>query len=117
MLLAPGEKVAVAHRRLFADDKHRWFIGAVDAYEHGLARVTGYTWVQDAFAGAFVRKDRPTTKLISLFSGGLLVYVLPGSSRAEDLRFESQRDGTIWLSDGDDFRMDMTEGQHERSSG
>jgi hypothetical protein len=117
MLLAPGDKLAVAHRRLFAEDKLRWFIGAVDAYEQGIVRVTGYTWVQDVFAGAFVRKDRPTTKLLSLFSGGLLVYVLPTSARVEDVRFESQRDGSVWLTDGDDLQIDMTEGQRERSGG
>ena len=38
MLLEPGDKILVAHRRLFERDVVRFFLGSVDAYERSRRR-------------------------------------------------------------------------------
>jgi hypothetical protein len=109
-LLEKGDKVAVAHRRLFPDDRLRFFIGTVEKFRDGIARVRGYSWVQDPFAGTFIRKDGDVrTKLLPLRSGALLAYVLPEETDVDAVRFEAEKDGALWLTDGAALRMNMTE--------
>ena len=50
-LLETGDCLLAVHRRLFDRDDNRLFVGAVDAFESGVIRVTGYTFVRDAMAG------------------------------------------------------------------
>ena len=77
MLLNEGDKILVAHRRLFARDEARFFLGRVDAYEAGVVKVTGHSYVRDMFAGKMLEKAELRTKLLSLSSGTLMVYLLP----------------------------------------
>lgn len=46
-MLEQGEKLLIVHRRLFDKDTPRFFIGEVEAFETGLAKVKGYTFVKD----------------------------------------------------------------------
>jgi hypothetical protein len=110
MIIAPGDKLAIAHRRLFAEDRLRFFIGTLEAYEEGMARLTGYSWVHEPFAGTFHRKEGARTKVLPLAAGGFITYVLPGTCAVDAVRFEA-RGGMLWMTDGMDFRLDMTEGQ------
>ena len=48
MILNPGDKILVVHRPLFEADTARYFLGLVDAYEAGIAKVVGTSWVKDA---------------------------------------------------------------------
>lgn len=112
MLLETGTTVLVAHRRLFENDRSRFFVGRVDAYEGGIARITGYTWIQDGFTGALIgRIDGPRTKLISLSSGALLVYALP-TIAPDAIQFKHDAKGRLWLTDGAEFRLELSEGFH-----
>ena len=45
MILEVGSKLLVVHRRLFENDKSRYFIGKVEHCEDAVARVSGHTWV------------------------------------------------------------------------
>jgi hypothetical protein len=110
-LLEPGERLLVVHRRLFERDDSRFFLGEVEAFDAGIVRVTGYSFVRDAIGGTVCRKHEPRTKLLSLTSGTLLVYILPRSLdlvRAE-LHWKAAE---IWLTDGDQFRMNLSEWSH-----
>ena len=109
MILEPGSIVLLSHRRLFESDHSRYFLGTVDGYEDGVASVTGYTWIRDAYLGHYVRKDDVRTKIVSLSSGTVIVYRLPDSVRVPAARIESQDTSTV-LTDYAGFTMDLTEG-------
>ena len=108
MILEPGSKVLIDHRRLFDNDSGRYFLAAVDAYDSGIARVTGHTWVRDKSFGKFQRKREEVTKLISLSSGSLIVYALPDSVDLSTTGF--RQDGAdLRLYDARGFEMDLSE--------
>src|SRR5262245_26659869 len=98
MILKEGDQILVAHRRLFEGDEARFFLGRVDAYEAGVVRVTGHSYVRDVLSGRMVEKADPRTKLLSLSSGTLLAYVLPEHVSLEAVRFASA-DGRLSLTD------------------
>jgi hypothetical protein len=51
-----GDKLLIVHRRLFEKDTSRFFVGEVQAYEQGVAKVKGYTFVKDRFTGNIKKK-------------------------------------------------------------
>ena len=108
MLLEAGEKVLVVHRRLFDHDRPRFFVGRVDAYEAGVMRVTGLSYVRDVADGQVAEKREARTKLLSLSSGTLIVYLLPAEAAVESIRFVLDRE-LLTLSDGQGFTMNLTE--------
>ena len=110
-LLEPGDRLLVVHRRLFERDDARFFLGEVEAYEAGIVRVTGYSFIRDTVDGTVCRKHEPRTKLLSLTSGTLLVYVLPRSVDVEhtELHWEA---ADIRLTDGHQFTMNLSEWSH-----
>lgn len=108
MILQTGDKVLIAHRRLFPEDRPRFFVGVVECYEHGLARVEGHSWSIDV-RSTMVRKVDPRTKVIAIASGTLIVYQLPGTVDLEKVEVHSDRSGETILTAGPEFRMDLTE--------
>lgn len=111
MLMAADTKVLVVHRRLFSEDQGRFFVGVVDGYENGVAKVTGRTWSQDQY-GSFVKKDDLRTKIISLASGTLIVYQLPNSTSLASVQLRTDPEDRVILTDGKDLAMDLTERLH-----
>jgi len=111
MLLKEGDKILVAHRRLFEKDVVRFFIGQVEAYEGGLVKVTGHTYVRDALGGEVVEKAEQRTKILSLSSGTLIIYQLPDGVALDALKFAGA-EGQLSLSDGKGFTMNLTEATH-----
>jgi len=104
-----GEVLLIVHRRLYTDDEPRFFVGTVDQYDDGLARVTGYTWQRDPHSnGAWHRKDDERTKLVALASVTLIAYSLPVES-AESLELVRGAEGQVLLRDGQGFEMDLSE--------
>lgn len=108
MLIEPGMKLLVAHRRLFETDHLRYFTGSVDGYQDGIARVTGHSWLRNGYTGTFSRKTNAATKLIALASGTVLVYQLPSSVHLDRLIILADEQ-EIFLRDDRDFEMDLTE--------
>ena len=47
MILAQGDKVMIVHRRLYQGDNSRYFVGVVDGYSDGIAKVSGHSWLRD----------------------------------------------------------------------
>lgn len=114
MILEPGSKLLIVHRRLFEGDRARYFIGLVDDFDAGVAQVTGHSWAQTIMSGPFRRKEDKRTKLIPLTSDGLIIYCLPPTVMLERLTFESTSQGRVYLNDGAEFRMDLTENASEK---
>jgi hypothetical protein len=111
MILQEGDKILVAHRRLFEKDLVRFFIGQVEAYEGGVVKATGHTYVRDTMGGQLVEKADQRTKILSLSSGTLIVYELPHKVSLEKLRFVGG-EGRLVLTDGGGFTMNLNEGTH-----
>jgi hypothetical protein len=111
MLLKKGDKILVAHRRLFEKDSVRFFVGHVDDYEAGIVKVKGHSSVRDGMTGLMIEKSDERTKILSIASGTLLVHQLPDAVELDGLRFEIS--GTqLLLTNGREFTMNLTEHPH-----
>jgi hypothetical protein len=108
MVLKAGEKVLIVHRRLFEKDSIRFFVGAVEDCDAGLAKVTGFTFSQDMMTAHVHKKEDPRTKIVAIGSGTVLVYVLTGDPQIDKLHFV-QSGPKLKLIDGNGFQMDLTE--------
>ena len=108
MVLKPGDKVLIVHRRLFEKDSTRFFVGAVEEYEAGLAKVTGFSFSRDMMTGLVHKKDDLRTKIVAIGSGTVLVYLLTGDPQIDKLHFV-QSGSKLKLIDFNGFEMDFTE--------
>ncbi|MDB6064670.1 MAG: hypothetical protein JWR26_878 [Pedosphaera sp.] len=108
MILQKGEKIHVIHRRNFEKDPHRHFVGLVDAYENGVARVTGHIYTVDMVKFAFIRRAEQRIRIIALTSGDVLVNVLPNSVKLEKIVYKQEK-GSVRVTDGSDWHMDISD--------
>lgn len=109
MLLSEGDKILVAHRRLYAEDPPRFFVGQVMGYDAGIVKVTGHTWVREPMRGVVLEKPGQRTKIFSIASGTLLVYELPFNCVFEKLKIRTDENGEAWLTDGQDLHLNLAE--------
>lgn len=112
-LIEPGCCVLVVHRRLFERDDNRLFVGQIESMEFGVIRATGYSFVRDTMAGTVRRKSDSRTKLLSLTSGTLIVYLLPAEFDLNSVEV-CCRETEMWLTDGSDFSMNLSEWTHRQ---
>jgi hypothetical protein len=108
MILQRGEKVHIIHRRRFELEAHRHFIGIVEEYEMGLARVVGHVFAVDKMKFQFIRRPDVRTRIISLTSGELLVNVLPSTVDLDKIYYRHEND-SLRVTDGSDWHMDISE--------
>ena len=108
MILQQGEKLHIIHRRYFEKEPRRHFIGAVDIYDAGLARVTGNVWVVDTVKFAFIKRPEKRIRIISLVSGDLLVNIIPPSVDLEKIYYHQEKKG-VRVTDGTDWYLDLSE--------
>ncbi|MEW6306195.1 MAG: hypothetical protein AB1705_22240 [Verrucomicrobiota bacterium] len=95
------------HRRLFEKEARRHFVGVVDHYEAGLARVTGYLFTVDRVKFAFVRRDEQRTRIISLLSGDVLVNVIPPEVDLSKVVYRQEKKA-VRVTDGN-WYLDLSE--------
>jgi hypothetical protein len=107
-ILSPGEKIHVIHRRQLEKEVHRHFVGVVDAYENGVARVSGHVYTVDITKLKFFRRPEPRTRIISLLSGDAFVNVLPASVDLEKVIYHQESKG-VRVTDGSDWHLDISE--------
>lgn len=108
MILKRGEKIHVIHRRYFEKEARRHFVGVVEDYEGGVARVTGNIYTVDRAKFAFVRRPETRTRIISIVGGDLLVNVLPPSVDLEKVAYKLEGK-TVRVTDGSDWHLDLSE--------
>jgi hypothetical protein len=82
---------------LFPEDHTRFFLGRVDAYEAGIARVTGYSYGRDTKTQNITRKPEIRTKIVPVVSGSILVYCLPDEMSVEQATIEATDNGLCLL--------------------
>ena len=107
-MLNEGDKVLIAHRRLFRGDAAHYFAGRVVAYDAGLVKVAGHSFVRDPVTGGMIEKSEARTKVLALASGTLMVYQLPDAVALESLAF-TWADGRVTAADGKGFEMNLGE--------
>jgi hypothetical protein len=81
------------------------------AYEAGIAKITGHSFVRDILGGKVIEKIETRTKIFAISSGTLIVYLLPQGVVFSALKFVS-REGLLELTDGKNFSMNLTEYAH-----
>lgn len=108
MILHKGEKIHVIHRRHYEKEPHRHFLGVVDAYEDGLARVTGHIFTVDSTKFVFYRREELRTRIVALHSGDALVNILPASVNLDKVVYKQEKK-FLRVTDGSDWHMDISE--------
>lgn len=108
MILEKGEKIHVIHRRHFDKDPHRHFLGVVDAYENGIARVTGHMFTVDPIKFAYFRRPDTRTRIIALYSGDVLVNVVPASVDLEKVIYKHERK-SVRVTDGANWNLEISD--------
>lgn len=108
MLLQPGEKIHVIHRRRLEKEPHRHFIGVVEAYENGVARVIGHVWTVDRVKFTFVKRPETRTRLVPVSSGDLIVNILPPAVNLENIVYKQEKK-SVRVTDGSDWFLDLSE--------
>lgn len=107
-MLEAGDTLLVCYRRLFANDDNRFFLGKVDAYDAGVVKLTGHSFLRDTVSGQMAEKSSLMTKLLSISSGTLLIYQLPANVELAKLRFEHKL-MKLSLVDDAGFSLDLSE--------
>ena len=115
-MLEQRDKLLVVHRRLFESDTPRFFVGEVQAYEEGIAKIKGYTFVRDVFSGNMKKKPDLRTKILSIVSGTFIVYQLPVTVLLDSVRFDLEPNGALVLRDDSGFSMDIAESIHKQET-
>lgn len=108
MILQKGEKIHVIHRRHLDKEPQRHFVGVVDDYEYGVARVTGHMFAVDPVKAVFFRRPELRTRIISLQSGEALVNVLPPSVNLDNIVYKTEQK-SLRVTDGADWHMDISD--------
>jgi len=108
MILTQGEKVHIIHRRQYEKDHHRHFVGVVESYEGGVARVTGNVYTVDPVKFSFMRRAETRTRLVAVASGDVLVNVIPASVNLEKIMYKTERKA-VRVTDGSSWYLDLSE--------
>ena len=108
MILKPGEKLHVIHRRELEREPHRHFAGTVEAYENGVARVTGYVYTVDTVKSAFFRRPDRRTRILPISSGDLIVNVIPAEVDIDKIVYKLEKK-SVRVTDGSDWFLDISE--------
>lgn len=108
MILNPGEKVHIIHRRHFEKEPHRHFVGVVDAYEGGIARMTGHVYTVDPAKFMFVRRPEMRTRVVSIVAGDLLLNIIPADVDVEKIVYKHEGK-IVRVSDGANWHIDISE--------
>lgn len=104
----PGEVLHIIERRLFPGDVRRHFIGRIEATSARALRVSGFLFVYDSSASAFLRKPELRTRIIAL-DNRVIINVLPQGVELEQVRYAHDSEGNLTLIDGSDFELDIGE--------
>ena len=108
MILKPGEKIHVIHRRYFEKETRRHFVGIVEDYEGGVARASGYVYGLDRVKFTFVRRPELRTRIIALASGDVLVNVIPDHVNLAAIEYKIVKKN-LRVTDGSDWYLDLSE--------
>jgi hypothetical protein len=108
MILRSGEKIHVIHRRYYDKDAHRHFIGSVEAYEDGIARVIGHVYTVDTVKFQYMRRPEVRTRILSIVGGDLLINIIPPTVNLDQITYKQEKKG-VRVTDGSEWHLDLSE--------
>ena len=109
MILKQGDIIFIARRRLFVEDRPRFFIGVVDQLHDGIIRTTGYVWVKEHLTGSIIMLNDKRTKIVSVASSSLQIHVLPSHLVVDEVMIKPGHHQTTILTDDKGFTMDISD--------
>jgi hypothetical protein len=109
MIVTPGEKLHVITRPLFERDVRRHFVGEVVAANDLAARVQGYAFVFEPQHSRFARRPELRTRIVSFGDGLSVIKVIAPEVAIDQLVYRLGPDGTLVMTDGRHFSMDLHE--------
>ena len=80
----------------------------VEAYDGGVARVTGHVYTVDIAKFKYFRRPDMRTRLISVVSGDVFLNILPASVDLEKVIYRQEAAG-VRVTDGSDWHLDISE--------
>jgi hypothetical protein len=89
-------------------EPHRHFVGVVEAYENGVARVAGHVYTVDTVKSAFFRRPDKRTRILAISSGDLLVNVLPPEVNLDKIVYKLEKKA-VRVTDGSEWYLDISE--------
>lgn len=107
-ILDRGDHVFVITRRLFPGDVQRHFVGTVDRVGQNAILAHGYAFVRQVAQGEFVRRKRQRSRVFPL-DNHIVIFVLPDDVEIELVRYERREDKELAVTDGRQFRIDISE--------
>jgi hypothetical protein len=108
MIFRSGEKVHIIHRRYYEKDTHRHFVGTIEAYEAGVARVVGNVFTVDTTKFTFFRRPEVRTRIVSIVGGDVLVNIIPPHVNLEKVVYKQEKKA-VRVTDGSDWFLDISE--------
>ena len=109
MLIKVGEKLHVIYRAMYENSTRQHFVGEVAAYENGLARLDGYVFVYEVKSDDFLRKEDVRSTFVNVGENGYIINVIPQQTKLEDVFYKYVSPAGLIVSDGKDFRLDISE--------
>lgn len=107
-ILAIGDMVHVASRRLFPGDVHSHVAGEITAVEPPLFRVVGYLFVYDPASNTYFKHPELRTRLFSVSDAGRDITLLPRKVDMKSLQYDVV-EGRLMLLDAKGFSMEVAE--------
>jgi len=104
-----GDVLLVITRRLFDNDVRRHFVGRVVGRSGSCVRLDGYAFVFDSSSSRFVKRPDRRHRLFDVGDSGHVVNVLPRTVSPDEVRYQVDGGGSLVVTDGDRFRLDMAE--------
>lgn len=109
MALSEGEQIHVINRRKFEGDLRRHFVGRVEAVSGSVARIRGIAFVFDSNKNQYERKTGVRIRIVGLEDSGILINVLPSEVALDQLRYDTNSQRQLVLTDGAGFCLDINE--------
>ena len=116
-MLEAGNKLLVAHRRMFESEQPRYFVGEVVAYDSGIVKLAGYSFARDNMSEGGLYSQR---RCANQNCGDRFWHVSSCTSCQIKLTFNkfvlSPTEGDLRLTDGNLLNMNLTESGSFRSN-
>jgi hypothetical protein len=107
-VLAPGDKLHIMTRRLFADDIHPHFICEVAAVSGATFKAKGYSFVFDSGTNSYIKHPSARTRVFSLSNAGYIVTLFPDEVDLTELAYRVAS-GRLVITNGRDFSLEINE--------
>ncbi len=108
-VISKGEKVVVITRRFFETDLRRHFVGQIEEVTETVMRVFGYAFIFDEITHEFIRRNDQRVRIVSIVDADNIIIVIPSDVAIDSVHYETDDRGRRYITDGNTFRMNVSE--------